>query len=87
MKSPTPSRRSGFSNSCRSERRDIETVVKLISSTTTKRGLKVDCVVDQNTYERGVAVSDEAFAAIDLEPIAPFGQWNYIIRGFKSESE
>ena len=66
---------------------DIETVVKLISSTTTKRGLKVDCVVDQNTYERGVAVSDEAFAAIDLEPIAPFGQWNYIIRGFKSESE
>ena len=66
---------------------DIETVVKLISSTTTKRGLKVDCVVDQNTYERGLAVSDEAFAAIDLEPIAPFGQWNYIIRGFKSESE
>ena len=45
----------------------------------------MDCVVDQNTYERGVAVSDEAFAAIDLEPIAPFGQWNYIIRGFKSE--
>ena len=32
---------------------DIETIVSLIGSTTTKKGLKVICKVDNNTYETG----------------------------------
>lgn len=64
---------------------NIETVVNLISSTTTKNGLKVNCIVDKNIYTRGIKISDEVFQKIDLERIGEFGQWNYIIRGFKSD--
>lgn len=61
---------------------DIETVVNLITSTTTKNGLKVDCMVDEHVYERGRKISDEEFQKIDIERIGEFGQWNYVIRGF-----
>lgn len=64
---------------------DIETVVSLISSTTTKKGLKVNCEVDKNTYNHGIKISDKEFAKVDIERIGEFGQWNYIIRGFKDE--
>jgi len=64
---------------------DIKTVVKLIGSTTTTKGLKVTCVADENTYPRGIKVTDEEFAKINIEPIGDFGQWNYIIRGFKGQ--
>ena len=29
-------------------------------------------------------ISDEDFAKIDMEPIGEFGQWNYVVRGFKA---
>ena len=38
---------------------DIETVVNLIGSTTTKEGLKVVCEVDENTYLTGIKISEE----------------------------
>ncbi|MCD8294504.1 MAG: ISAzo13 family transposase [Clostridia bacterium] len=59
---------------------DIETVVNLISSTTTKKGLKVICKVDENKYELKKQVSDEEMASINLERLETFGYWNYIIR-------
>ena len=62
---------------------DIQTVVSLIASTSTKTGLKVVCQPDNNVYLRGVAITDEEFARILLEPVGDFGNWNYIIRGFK----
>jgi hypothetical protein len=34
-------------------------VVELIGATTTRTGLKVECAIDANTYEKGVKVSDE----------------------------
>lgn len=64
---------------------DIETVVNLISSTKTKKGLVVDCVVDDNKYRRSTKISADEFEKIDLEKIGEFGQWNYVIRGFKHE--
>lgn len=64
---------------------DIQTVINLISSTTTKGGLVVDCVLDEHAYMRGIQISDEEFAKIDLERSEPLGSWNYIIRGFKEE--
>ena len=62
---------------------DIQTVVSLIASTTTKSGLKVQCQVDRRAYETGKKITDEQLAQVDIEPIGEFGQWNYIIRGFK----
>ena len=58
---------------------DVETVVNLISSTTTKKGLSVICELDDNVYPLAQKVSDEDFEAINLRKISPFGQWNYII--------
>ena len=63
---------------------DIQTIVNLIGSTTTKTGLTVKCLVDMNHYELGVKVSDELFDAIDIEYL-DMGQWNYIIRPTKNE--
>ena len=62
---------------------DIETVIDLIGSTTTKQGLKVKCVLDTNDYPTGIKVSNDDFSRIDMERIGPFHDWNYIIRGFK----
>ena len=59
---------------------DIETVVSLIASTTTKNGLEIECVVDENKYETGRKISDEELAEIALFPCEPFGNWNYIIK-------
>ena len=41
------------------------------------------CQPDNNVYLRGVAITDEEFDRILLEPVGDFGNWNYIIRGFK----
>jgi len=59
---------------------DIETVVNLISSTTTSKGLKVKCVVDTNKYELKQQITDEQAKSINLEECDQFGKWNYIIR-------
>ena len=61
----------------------IETVVKLIRSTTTSTGLTVDCKVDTNVYRTGILVSKEQMASLDIEGLGEFPNWNYIIRGFK----
>ncbi len=63
---------------------DIQTVVKLISNTTTKGGLKVECVEDVNKYEKGVKISNEEMQTIDIEKVGPYGGFSYIIRGFKN---
>ena len=57
----------------------IEIIVSLIASTTTKTGLKVQCVVDSNQYEKGIKVSDEELAALNLILNGWHGEWNYII--------
>ena len=58
---------------------DVETVVNLISNTTTKTGLSVVCKRDDNTYPLKQKVSDEDFKAINIRRIPPFGEWNYVI--------
>jgi len=65
---------------------NLETVVKLISNTTTKTGLKVDCRIDEQSYQTGIKVSDEEMENIDLTPLGEFGQWNYKIIGFRDQS-
>jgi len=56
-----------------------ETIVKLISATTTETGLKVECRLDMSKYPLGQEVSKEDWKSIRLRP-APFhGEWNYEI--------
>jgi hypothetical protein len=51
-------------------------VVELIGATTTKAGLKVDCVLDERTYEKGIKVSDAEMAALDITGDAFHPEWN-----------
>jgi hypothetical protein len=41
-------------------------VVEPIAATTTKTGLKVECMLDTRTYLKGIKVSDEEMATLDI---------------------
>lgn len=58
----------------------FETVIELISHTTTKQGLRVTAVKDSNIYPIGIKVSDEALAALNIIREPFHGDWNYIIQ-------
>ena len=55
-------------------------VVELIAATTTKAGLTVRCVLDENSYPKGVKVTDEELAALNIQKDAFHPEWNYTIR-------
>jgi hypothetical protein len=55
-------------------------VVELIGATTTTAGLKVDCVLDERTYEKGIKVSDAEMQALDITGDAFHPEWNYTIK-------
>jgi len=57
----------------------LAVIVSLISSTRTEKGLRVDCVIDNKEYQRGVEVSDEEFKAININQHSFHGEWNYTI--------
>jgi hypothetical protein len=59
--------------------RDYETIVRLISGTTTAKGLKVTCRLDRRRYPVGRKVPDKDFATINLKPNSFHGEWNYTI--------
>ena len=61
----------------------IETVVNLIGSTTTTKGLKVVCQVDENKYQCSIKVPDDEFEKINISSIGDFGAWNYCVKGLK----
>lgn len=58
---------------------DIETVIHLISTTSTKTGLTVVCERDDSEYPLSQKVSDEDFETINISKIPPLDMWNYII--------
>jgi hypothetical protein len=54
-------------------------VVSLIGHTRTKEGLHIEAELDTNRYETGIEVSDEEFAAVQIERDTFHGDWNYAI--------
>ena len=58
----------------------VQTIVQLISSTTTKAGLQVKAALDENHYETGIKVSDAELATVRLTKADSMGQWNYSIK-------
>jgi hypothetical protein len=59
---------------------DLVTVVNLISSTTTSKGLFVKSAVDTKVYPLGIKISDIEFASVKLKPHGFHGDWNYTVK-------
>jgi hypothetical protein len=56
-----------------------ETIIKLISATTTKKGLKVFSRLDKRIYEGGIKFSDEDMAKLNMKTHTLHPKWNYSI--------
>jgi hypothetical protein len=54
-------------------------VVELIANTTTKTGLTIRCELDSNIYQKGIKVSDEEMATLNLKGDEFHPDWNYTI--------
>jgi hypothetical protein len=60
--------------------RSYETIVRLIASTTTAKGLKVTCTLDHRQYPVGQRIDDDAVKEIRLVRNKFHGDWNYEIQ-------
>lgn len=61
---------------------NFESVVKLISATTNKNGLKIKAKLDSKEYKKGIKITDREFDEIHLKFGNEFPQWNYTILPF-----
>jgi hypothetical protein len=58
---------------------NYQTVINLISATTTIAGLRVFAVLDEHVYQLKQKVTDEEMKNIHLTPHTFHGEWNYTI--------
>jgi len=58
----------------------LETVIELISHTTTKEGLQVTAIKDSNTYPTGITVTDAELNSLNIIRDPFHGEWNYTIK-------
>lgn len=61
---------------------NFESVVKLISATTTKNGLKIKAKLDSKKYKKGIQITNDEFEEINLKFSNKFPKWNYTILPF-----
>ncbi len=54
-----------------------ETVVKLISHTTTAQGLSAMCKLDKRRYKPGRKIDDKAMSRLSIQRATFHGEWNY----------
>ena len=54
-----------------------EVVVNLIGATTTREGLRIKAALDENSYQKGLKISDEELATLAIERDDFHGEWNY----------
>jgi len=57
----------------------IETIVNLIGSTKTKKGLTIKTSVDTKEYTKGTKITDEEIEALSLRREQFHGEWNYTL--------
>ena len=55
----------------------LGTIINLIANTTTKTGLQIEAELDQNEYEKGIKVSDNEMASLNIDRDVFHGEWNY----------
>ena len=58
---------------------NFETVVNMISATTTKSGLRIKAFLDTKYYETGIKISDEEMKNLNIKFHNLHPQWNYTI--------
>jgi len=56
---------------------DYATLIDLIGNTTTKTGLEVSGMLDEQDYPLGQKVSDDEMQALNIETSVWHGEWNY----------
>jgi len=56
-----------------------QAVVSLIGATTSTKGLKVFAQLDEHTYQRGIKITAQQLAEVNLTTDQFHGEWNYII--------
>jgi hypothetical protein len=59
--------------------KSLEVIINLIAATKTNTGLKLYAQLDDRAYERGLEVSDEQLAAVNITRHTFHGDWNYTI--------
>lgn len=57
----------------------FETIIKLISSTKTIKGLTVASRLDEKEYNKGVKILDEDMAKLQIQYHSLHPKWNYSI--------
>jgi Rhodopirellula transposase DDE domain len=57
----------------------LEVIINLIAATTTSTRLKLYARLDEETYERGIDVSDDQLAAVNITRRTFHGDWNYTV--------
>jgi hypothetical protein len=57
----------------------LDTIVNLIAETRTTKGLTIHSALDQNTYDKGIKISDEEMAELRIKRDEFHGEWNYSI--------
>src|ERR1700674_3174076 len=62
-------------------------IVDLIAATTTQPGLKVLCELDDKNYPKGIVVSDEEMASLNIKRADFHGEWNYTIASSNQSRE
>jgi len=60
----------------------FETIVNLIGSTTTAKGLKVRSALDETEYEKGIIVDQDELKSVNILQHKFHGEWNYTIKPF-----
>ncbi len=55
-------------------------ILDLISATTTTTGLTVRCELDANHYPKGIAISNEQMASLNITRHDFHGEWNYTMQ-------
>jgi hypothetical protein len=58
----------------------LETIIELLNHTTTKEGLTVTAMIDQNKYPTKIKVTDQQLATINITRHSFHGEWNYTIK-------
>jgi len=58
-----------------------ETIIKLIGSTKTKKGLKVEARLDERNYETGREIPDEDMAQLKIGLHELYPKWNSCVFG------
>ncbi len=59
--------------------RSYDIMLNNIRKTTTRQGLKVDAILNEKKYERGIKITDKQMNQINLKKFDTLPQWNYTI--------